>query len=164
MFYAARAHDPVEKGAGMQPAETVELIHRNLDLINSRDAAGTASTFAPGLVVEDVGTGLRIEGRDAYIEYQEQLQAAFPDLHGEILSITTEGSRAVVEYVFEGTHAGPLVLPTGTIPSSGQRVVIRFASVVELDENGQAATVRRYTNPLELPTQIGVLDASALTP
>ena len=119
--------------------------------------------LAPGVVAEDLGTGLRIEGRDAYVAGMEQLGAAFSDLHGEILSITTEGSRAVVEYVFEGTHDGPLVMPTGTIPSSGRRVVIQFASVVEFDENGQAKTVRRYTNPLGLLTQIGVLDAPALS-
>jgi len=147
----------------VQPAEIAEVIHRNLDLVNSHDEAGTASMLAPGVVAEDLGTGLRIEGRDAYVAGMQQLGAAFSDLHGEILSITTEGSRAVVEYVFEGTHDGPLVMPTGTIPSSGQRVVIQFASVVEFDENGQAKTVRRYTNPLGLLTQIGVLDAPALS-
>ena len=142
----------------MQPAE---VIRYNLDLINSHDEAETASFFAPDVVAEDLGSGLRIEGRDAYIAGMEQLRAAFSDLHGEILSITTQGSRAAVEYVFEGTHDGPLVTPTGTIPSSGRRVVIHFASVIEFDEDGLMKTVHRYTNPLALLTQIGAVDAPA---
>ena len=145
----------------MQPAEIAEVIHRNLDLVNSHDEAGTASMLAPGVVAEDLGTGLRIEGRDAYVAGMQQLGAAFSDLHGEILSITTQGSRAAVEYVFEGTHDGPLVTPTGTIPSSGRRVVIHFASVIEFDEDGLVKTVRRYTNPLSLLMQIGAVDPPA---
>jgi steroid delta-isomerase-like uncharacterized protein len=142
----------------VQPAE---VIRYNLDLINSHDEAETASFFAPDVVAEDLGSGLRIEGRDAYIAGMEQLRAAFSDLHGEILSITTQGSRAAVEYVFEGTHDGPLVTPTATIPSSGRRVVIHFASVIEFDEDGLVKTVRRYTNPLSLLIQIGAVDPPA---
>jgi steroid delta-isomerase-like uncharacterized protein len=161
--YAAPTHDTSRTGAPVQRTEMVEAIHRSLDLINSHDAAGTASLFAPEVVLEDVGTGLRLEGRDAYIASSEEIESAFSDLHREILSITTEGSRAVVEYVWEGTHDGPLVLPTATIPSSGRHVVIRFAGVIEFDENGKVISVRRYTNPLGLLTQIGVLDVAALT-
>ena len=40
---------------------------------------------------------------------------------------------------------------------------MQFAAVVEFDENEQAASVRQYTNPLGLLTQLGVIDAPALT-
>ena len=140
----------------MDANDVVELVNRNLAEVNRHDAAAAASRFVEGVVVEDLGIGTRTEGRDNVVAEHGRLFEAFPDLRGEVVSVTTDGARIAVEYVFEGTHSGPLVLPTGqTVAATGRRVVYRFVSIAEIDGTGQITTVRRYTNPASLFAQLG---------
>jgi len=48
--------------------------------------------------------------------------AAFPEMHRELYRFFSIGDIVVVELALQGTHKGPLQLPLGTIPPTGQRM------------------------------------------
>lgn len=144
----------------MDANDIAALVHRNLAEVNRHDTAAATTRFAEGVVIEDLGMCTRIKGRDNVIAEQRGLFAAFPDLHGEVVSVITDGSRAAIEYVFEGTHSGPIALPGGqTLPATARRVAYRFVSIAEINDAGQITAVRRSTNPASLFAQLG--DASS---
>jgi steroid delta-isomerase-like uncharacterized protein len=112
---------------------------------------------APDVVYEDLGIDLRVHGREAWQEVFQRYVDAVPDMRSRLESVTAEGNRAAGELVIEGTQAGQLVLPGGTIPASGGQFVTRTVLVIDADDQGRVTHVRHYTNPMGVLVQVGLI-------
>ena len=84
--------------------------------------------------------------------------AAFPDLHVDIEIEIAEGDMVGGRLRQKGTHTGPMVSPTGTIPPSGKAVDFTEVAMLRIVD-GKVATSWYWTDMIGLLTQIGVIAA-----
>jgi len=47
---------------------------------------------------------------------------AFSNMHRELHRVYQEGNVVIVQLALQGTHEGPLQLPFGTLPPTGQQM------------------------------------------
>jgi ketosteroid isomerase-like protein len=79
--------------------------------------------------------------------------AAFSDLHFQVHSAVADGARVTYAWTARGTHDGPLVTPSGTIPPSGRRGMVHGVLIATL-EDGRIIREETYWNVLDLMAQI----------
>jgi predicted ester cyclase len=80
---------------------------------------------------------------------------AFPDMHRELYDMYLMGDLVVVELSLNGTHNGPLLLPEGTIPPTGNKIKAPCCDVFRL-VNGKVLSFNCYVAVPVLLTQLGV--------
>ena len=138
-------------------AESKAIFHRvieelwnqqRLDVADELFAADHESPSAPGLPPGPAGTKM-IAG---------MFLAAFPDLHVAIEIEIADGDMVGGRLRQRGTHTGPMVSPTGTIPPSGKAVDFTEVAMLRIVD-GKVATSWYWTDMIGLLTQIGVIAA-----
>ncbi len=76
---------------------------------NARDGAMVASAFTPdGMRIEFARPGARLEGRDAIAGQVEAYCTAVPDCALDVRARLDNGTTAIVEWTFSGTHTGDI--------------------------------------------------------
>ena len=100
--------------------------------------------------------GLTFNGRNEFRDFMQGFKQAFPDLRIEHQNIVNHDGRVAVEFTAYGTHTGPLETPAGTIPPSGNEVVLNVAEFYEW-ENGQFRKMSNYQDAGSLMRQIGAM-------
>src|SRR5262245_46603035 len=88
--------------------------------------------------------------------YNSIFLPAFPDLRFEYRCVVADGDKIVYLWEGIGTHDGPLVLPTGTVPPTHKKGVVSGVLYVEL-KNGKIIREETYWNQVELLTQLGLM-------
>ena len=121
---------------------------QKLDVADELFAADHESPSAPGLPSGPAGRKM-IAG---------MFPAAFPDLHVDIEIEIAEGDMVGGRLRQTGTHTGPMVSPTGTIPPSGKAVDFTEVAMLRIVD-GKVATSWYWTDMIGLLTQIGVIAA-----
>lgn len=142
----------------MATQSTNEQIVRDLyQAAEVQDAKLFASMFTPDGYFWDVSAGKKYYGEDIGLTVDIYAKA-FPDMHRELLKVYVkdEENMVIVELTLNGTHNGPLVLPSGTIPPTGKSMVTPCADFFLL-ENGKIKFFHCYTAATILLTQIGVM-------
>jgi predicted ester cyclase len=81
---------------------------------------------------------------------------AFPDMHRELYHVYVSGNMVVVQLALQGTHLGPLWLPAGTLPPTGNRMDAPCCDVFELVD-GKIKRFDCYPEGTIILTQLGVL-------
>lgn len=61
-------------------------------------------------------------GREGFLQFMSSFKTAFPDIEMTHTHLVASGDDVAVEFVWNGTHTGPLVSAAGTIPPTGRRV------------------------------------------
>jgi steroid delta-isomerase-like uncharacterized protein len=100
--------------------------------------------------------GVRIEGRDALLEYAMGWLDAFPDGRITVERRIVSENLIVEEYTFEGTHEGTLPGPAGDIHATGRTLKARVADVTRV-EDGKMVEANLYFDQVEVLTQLGVV-------
>ena len=157
MVSTVSAMDPFTKETDMSDALKLTEAHNRA--FNDRAWHRGAEIYSPDLVTEEPG-GIVIHGIDAFLAYAKTLSDAFPDSRIEVLGITVEGNRAVVEGTLRGTHTGPLASPQGVVPPTGRPLALRFCETFEV-EAGRIATHRAYFDQMEFAQQLGLIPVTA---
>ena len=131
------------------------LLERYVDLYNAGDLEGVMDLYADDAVqIMPDGT---FEGRSVIGERLAKEFTAFPDLHHRFISFVEQGDAFADEWVFVGTHTGPLVLPDSTeLAPTGKRVEVRGMELVEL-RDGKIVVNNLYYDNLAVVAQLGVL-------
>jgi len=138
-----------------QAGENERVIRELYASAEEKDVARFSALFAEDGYFWDVSAGKKYEG--AEIGRTVEIYAeAFPDMHRELEKFYVDGDLIVVELSLNGTHAGPLVLPAGTIPATGARIQTPCCDVFHL-EGGKVKSFHCYTAATVLFGQIGVL-------
>jgi predicted ester cyclase len=137
------------------------LLDRYVELYNAGDLDGVMDLYAEDSTqLMPDGTFV---GRSAIRDRLAQELAAFSDLAHRYISYVEEGDAFADEFVFVGTHTGPVVLPDGTeVPPTGRRVEVQGMELVRV-RDGKVVMDNLYYDNLAVAAQLGLLpqDASA---
>ena len=88
----------------------------------------------------------------------ENYGTAFSDMHRELYDVYVTGANGVVvvELALQGTHDGPLWLPQGILPPTGNRMDAPCCDVFRL-QNGRIQLFDCYPSGTVILGQLGVL-------
>lgn len=114
--------------------------------------ADSAKFLAPGDV--------RLVGKDAIIGYTQNWMKALPDAKINVTHEIVSAPWIVQEFVFSGTHTGPLTSPMGTIQATNRKVNGQCVSINRF-ENDKIVESRLYFDVVQLLTQLGVMPTVA---
>jgi steroid delta-isomerase-like uncharacterized protein len=143
----------------MADTQGIEKVARGIVAAHSAsDWSGVKKSLAPNSVYEEYGTQRRIEGADATVGALQAWKTAFPDVQGVVDKALVAGDTAALEVTWRGTHTGPLVTATGTLPASGKGFVLVTAWTMDV-QGGQIQNSRHYFDILTLLQQIGAAPA-----
>jgi steroid delta-isomerase-like uncharacterized protein len=131
------------------------LLDRYVEVYNAGDLDGVMELYADDAVqLMPDGT---FEGRSAIRDRLAKELDAFSDLAHRVVSYVEEGDAFADEWVFVGTHTGPLVLPDGTeLPPTGKRVEMPGMELVKM-RDGKIVLDNLYYDNLAVASQLGLL-------
>ena len=133
---------------------------RNAYLVAERkDVPGWVACFTEDGTFTDESIGVTYRGPEQLGETVRIYAEAFPDMHRELFRVFTVGDTVVVELALQGTHKGPLVLPTGAIPATNKRMDAPCCDVFQL-RDGKILSFNCYPSGTIIMQQLGVLGAA----
>ena len=136
-------------------------IRNAYSLAEVKDISGWISAFTSDGTFTDMSTGVTYR-KEALGDLVEIYATAFSDMHRELYRLYPSGNVVVVQLVLQGTHDGPLVLPTGTIPPTGRSMDAPCCDIFELVD-GKVMRCDCYPSGTVIMAQLGVLgDADAV--
>lgn len=122
----------------------------------SEDLKAFAACYAEDGQFADMSSGLTLRGREEVWKPVATFSKAFPDMHREIHRLDVVGDGVFVELTLHGTHLGPLELPVGTIPPTGETMSAPCFDVFRL-KDGQVTLFNCYVESSVIFAQLGVL-------
>jgi steroid delta-isomerase-like uncharacterized protein len=127
------------------------------DAFNDRDLDRVAATVSEDFELVDFAAGGQVfRGPQGILRWLQIFLTALPDAKTELTNVVAEGENWVfTEFVGRGTHTGPLVGPTGTIPPTGRRIEFPVGELLRLEE-GKLVLVHVYYDGATLLRQLGV--------
>lgn len=134
-----------------------EQLIRNFYNVAETDIPSFVSLYTDDGYFYDVSSGTKYFGDDI-TTFTKGFATAFPDVHREIQAVYVTGDVVSVELSINGTHNGPLQLPTGTIPPTGHKVSIPCADVFHL-KDGKVQSFHCYMAATIMLGQLGVQGA-----
>ncbi len=139
-------------------SDAAAVADRLLQAFNGADWSTFRAGLADDAVYVEAGTGRRIEGADAYLALCQGWKEALPDVRGTVQRVLAEGGTVAQEVTWQGTHAGPLETPGGTVPASGASVSVPATLWISVSGD-EVAEVHHHLDVLTLLAQIGALPA-----
>jgi ketosteroid isomerase-like protein len=131
------------------------LLERYVELYNAGDLDGVMDLYAEDSV--QLMPDGSFEGRSAIRDRLAQELAAFSDIAHRYVSYVEQGDAFADEWVFVGTHTGPLVLPDGAeVPPTGRRVEVQGMELVRV-RAGKVVADNLYYDTLAVASQLGLL-------
>ncbi len=122
---------------------------------NKKDWNAVKAAVTPGFVYDEVGTQRKVRGIDALLSTWRAWAAALPDSKATFHKALVSGNIVILEVTWRGTHTGPLGMPGGEIPPTGNKIEIRACQVIEIAA-GKAKAMRHYFDMRTLLQQLGV--------
>ncbi|MFC0241228.1 nuclear transport factor 2 family protein [Rhodopseudomonas telluris] len=135
--------------------ENERIIRHLYDVAEVQDAQAFTALFTADGYFWDVSAGARYYGEDIG-KTVEIYAIAFPDMHRALERVYVSGDTVIVELSLNGTHKGPLALPAGTIPATGNEIHAPCCDVFQL-EDGKVKSFHCYTAGTIMLGQLGVL-------
>jgi steroid delta-isomerase-like uncharacterized protein len=135
------------------------LLERYVELYNAGDLDGVMDLYAEDAVqLMPDGT---FEGRKVIGERLAKELTAFTDVHHRFTSFVEQDEAFADEWIFVGTHTGPLVLRDGTeLPATGKRVEVSGMELVAV-RDGKIVVDNLYYDNLAVAAQLGLLPQDA---
>lgn len=132
-----------------------------LDLVKAHYAATTrgdldAATDGFDPEVETVTPNGTLKGVDEFRALGQAFLTAVPDQRLELIRSFEVGDTLIVEGVYSGTHTGPLVGASGTIPATGNAFAFPFVDIFEV-RAGKCVSHRIYWDNVTFLSQLGVM-------
>ena len=148
----------------MTAQENEALVRVQLDVYNSHytDPAWfekRVATLAEDFEITDMPSGTVYRGADGIKQSSRFFAEAFPDHQVEITNVVATEDQVVVEFIGRGTHTGPLHMPTGDIPPTGQKGELRCCNVYQI-KNGKIASLHSYYDAATILRQLGLASSN----
>jgi ketosteroid isomerase-like protein len=131
-----------------------QIVRNAYRIAEDYDLPRWIAAFTDDGTFTDESIGVVFRGPDVAIQV-ENYKTAFPDMHRELYHIYTAGNVVVVQLALQGTHKGPLKLPSGTIPATGKRMDAPCCDVFELLD-GKIKRFDCYPSGTVILGQLGV--------
>jgi steroid delta-isomerase-like uncharacterized protein len=122
-------------------------------VFNAHDVDTIDVYFAPDYAHD----GPVAPGRDGFREHMREFFGAFPDLHGTVEELVSDGERVACRSRWTGTHRGEIM----GIAATGRSVDYRVIEIFRI-EDGQIAGHVQQADTLTLFTQLGLLPEPAI--
>lgn len=120
--------------------------------------AAADELMAPDIINHGPGTP-PVPGTDGIKQQAAVLRAAIPDLRITLNDQFGEDDKVVSRWTGSGTHTGPLTLPTGTVPATGNP--ISFDEIrIDRHSGGKIAESWWIPDRFTLWAQLGLLPAA----
>lgn len=130
-----------------------------VEAFNAHDELRMRELSAENEVFEAPGD-IRLEGRDATVAYAMSWLNAFEDARIDVHDEHVAGDWVVQEFVFSGTHTGPLLSPAGEIPPTNRQLRGRGVQIFRV-EDGLVVDTRLYFDQVQVLTQLGLMPEPA---
>ena len=131
------------------------IIRKAYQLAEDKDVAGWIAAFTEDGTFTDESIPHTYRGPAELGLTVEVYAKAFPDMHRELHSFYVVGNIVVVQLHLQGTHTGPLELPTGTVPPTGKRMNAPCCDVFELVD-GKIKRFDCYNEASVIAKQLGL--------
>ncbi len=135
------------------------LVRNAYNLAEVKDIPGWVNAFTGDGTFTDMSTGVTYRG-ETLGDLVEIYGTAFSDMHRELYRFYTSDDIIVVQLALQGTHDGPLVLPTGTIPPTGRRMDAPCCDMFELVD-GKIKRFDCYPSGTVIMAQLGVFGGAS---
>jgi predicted ester cyclase len=135
----------------MQVTGPKDVVLRHISAFNARDRHADPWS-ANAEMITPAGA---MTGRDQVLAFLGVFQEAFPDGRLEVKQLLADGSAAVAEGTFGGTHTGTLHAPAGDIDATGRSVEFRWAALYQI-EGEQLASEHLFFDQLDFLGQLGL--------
>ena len=140
----------------MPTQDNEQIIRRAYETAENVDLAGWVAAFTEDGTFTDESIGVTYSGPDELPITVENYAKAFPDMHREIYRMYATDNIVVVQLALQGTHLGPLSLPSGTVRPTGKRMDAPCCDVFELAD-GKIKRFDCYPSGSVVLTQLGVI-------
>jgi ketosteroid isomerase-like protein len=134
-------------------------IRKTYQAAEDRDVPGFVNCFTPDGTFTDESINVTYRGPKELGRTVEIYATAFPDMHRELYAFYVVGDTVVVELALQGTHKGPLTLPSGTFAPSGKRMNAPCCDVFQL-VNGKVKSFNCYPSGTVIEKQLGLKEPS----
>jgi ketosteroid isomerase-like protein len=125
-------------------------------IAEAKDLPGWVACFNQDGVFVDMSIGVTYRGPSEVAKPVENYGTAFSDMHRELYDVYVSGDVVIVELALQGTHDGPLSLPQGILPPTGNRMDAPCCDVFRL-EGGRIQQFDCYPSGTVILGQLGVL-------
>ncbi len=136
--------------------DNVAAVRNAYAVAERKDLEGWINLFTPDGVFVDNSVGVTYRDR-ALAEPVRNYGTAFSNMHRELHHIYVDGNVVVVQLALQGTHDGPLQLPSGELPATGKQIDAPCCDVFEL-EDGKIKRFDCYPEGSIIFAQLGVLN------
>jgi ketosteroid isomerase-like protein len=133
-----------------------DFVRHAYDVAEAKDIPGWISCFNLDAVFIDNSVGITYHAPDELAIPVENYGRAFSDMHRELYDVYVDGDIVVVQLALQGTHDGPLSLPQGVLPPTGNRMNAPCCDVFKL-EDGRLQVFDCYPSGTVILSQLGVL-------
>ena len=130
------------------------LARRLFERLGAHDLDGLAELQHPDVVDDFVAVGV-VRGKAEVRRFFEEMLAAFPDFRIDVLHVTEQGPRAVVQWEVEATFTGS---PFQGVRATGKRVHLRGVDCMEF-EAGLLRHNTIYYDGAGFAREVGLLPA-----
>ena len=131
---------------------------RWVDAFNNKDIHALMALYADDSVNAQPHLMAPLKGKHAIQEDLEHFLKAFPDGRMEATTVAAKGDTLAMEWTFSGTHKAALVGgPTGPIPATNKKVMLKGAEFTRHDAQGLIVDERGYFDLMSFMMQLGLV-------
>jgi len=141
----------------MDTTTIIQIAKKEGDAINRHDADAYAAGYAADATAYDPQYPELLKGREAIRKDIVDFFTAFPDVQAKVLSIVVSDNTLAFEVEMSGTHKGPLLTPTGTIPATNKPMQMRGGRFMRINAEGMIVECNRYYDLLGIMYQLGLM-------
>ncbi len=142
----------------MADQANLKAAHAFFDAWNAGDLSQTDPYEADDLVGERPGAPGPMNRQQTFL-YTQSFLTAFPGSQFEVWLTVADGDYVVDHWTATGTHAGPLLLPSGAqIPPTGKSIVLKGTLTSEV-KDGKILRSWGYFDLASMLGQLGLVPA-----
>ncbi len=140
----------------MSAQDNKKIAKELYDAFNRKDFNLGKQHIADNAEFQIVPFGMKLIGKEGYLQVVQGWATAFPDGFCDITNITAGDDGAVVEFLGRGTHSGILKSSEGEIPPTGKKVNVPFCEVMKI-KNGKITSLNTYFDTATMMKQLGIV-------
>jgi len=133
-----------------------DFVRHAYELAEVKDIPAWIACFNSDGVFVDESVGMTYTGPNEVAFPVENYGRAFSDMHRELYEVYVRGDDVIVELALQGTHDGPLWLPQGTLPPTGNPMDAPCCDVFRLKDR-RIQLFDCYPSGTVILGQLGVL-------
>jgi ketosteroid isomerase-like protein len=134
--------------------ENEKIVRAAYETAERQDLEAFIACFTPDGTLTDQSIAVTYQGRDV-AKTVEVYARAFPDMHRELFRFFEAGDTIIVELALQGTHRGPLDLPSGTVQPTGRRMDAPCCDVFQM-RDGKIQSFNCYPSGTVVMEQLGL--------